>query len=122
MEDPVVLESAEYEQLSDETEEVARVYAEKISEGTPFDSEELSAKYDIGELREKFEEMGHSTEELASAEETDPAPKSTDADEEELENAAQDEESDEAELAEDVAQAQKEMAERIGIDFDTGGD
>jgi hypothetical protein len=118
MDEPRIVEESEYEQLSDEAEEVKTVYAEKVAEDTPFEASELAETYDIGTLREKFEDMGHSTDELASTDE--PEPKSADASEEELEAASDDaEETDEAELEQERKQAQAELRERMGL---SGGD
>jgi hypothetical protein len=111
--DPVVKESTRYEELQSEAEQVAGVYAAQLAEEYPaFSAEELTDKFGIEELREKFEEeIGSVEEELTSSESAEP--KSQDADEESLEGAAEEEDADEAELSEDVAAKQEEIRQKI---------
>jgi hypothetical protein len=111
--DPVVEESTRYEELQDEAEQVKGVYAAQLAEHyEAFDAEELTDKFSIEELREKFEEQfGDVEEELASSDEAEP--RSQDADEESLEEAAEDDTSDEEELADEAAAKQEEMKNKI---------
>lgn len=97
--EPVVVESARMEQLEEEAEQVAEAYAAKLAEESFLSAEELTEKFDIEELREKFEEqIGDPAEELASSEEAEP--RSGDVEEEELEERAEEEQSSEEELEE----------------------
>ena len=108
--EPVVVESTRYEELTAETEQVAGVYAEALAEAYDlFDAEELTDRYSIEELREKYEEnIGDPNEELAAS------PRSGDPSEEELEEAAG--EGDTEELSDEVAAKQEELRNKI-----TGG-
>lgn len=115
-EDPVVKESARYEELQSEAEQVKTVYAASLAEEMPaFTAEELADNFSIESLREKFEEhIGDVEEELASSESAEP--RSQDPTEEELEDAANEEsEADEAEeeLADQVADKQAEIRDKI---------
>jgi hypothetical protein len=112
-EDPVVEESARYEQLQSEAEQVSGVYAAQLAEEYPaFSAEELTDKFSIEELREKFEEqIGDVEEELASSESAEP--RSQDADEESLEDAANDADTSEEELSNEVAEKQEEIRNKI---------
>jgi hypothetical protein len=105
--EPVVVESARYEALEGEAEQVKTVYAAALSEEMEaFDAEELADRFSIEELREKYEEqIGDPAEELAS----EPEPRSGDVDEEELEERA--EEEAEEELSEDEEAAEQKRAE-----------
>lgn len=110
-EDPVVLESSEYEELRAEAEQVKEVYADALSgEDSPFTAEELSDKFSIEELREKYEEAGHDLEEELNAE-----PRSGDVDEEELESRAEEEQQSEEELEkeEEIESKQAELRDKI---------
>jgi len=109
-EDPVVLETDEYEELTAEAEQVKAVYAEALSSEGPFSADDLVDKFSIEELREKYEEAGHDLEEELSAE-----PRSGDVDEEELEERAEEENKSEEELAQEEAAEQKraELREKI---------
>jgi len=114
-EDPVVEESARYEELQSEAEQVKGVYAAQLAEEYPaFSAEELTDKFSIEELREKFEEqIGDVEEELASSD--DAEPRSQDADEESLEDAASEESDDTSEesLSDEAAAKQAEMKDKI---------
>jgi hypothetical protein len=103
--EPVVVESARMESLEAEAEQVAETYASELAEELGmFSAEELTDKFSIEELREKYEEqIGDPAEELASS--ADAEPKSGDVDEEELEDRA--EESDEEELSSESDEAEE---------------
>jgi hypothetical protein len=112
--DPVVKESARYDELQSEAEQVAGVYAAQLAEEYPaFSAEELTDKFSIEELREKYEEEIGDVEDLASSD--DAEPRSQDADEESLEDAADEdsEESSEEELSENAADKQAELKNKI---------
>lgn len=106
-EEPVVLESSRYEQLTAEAEQVKNVYAAALADEMPaFDADELTDRFSIEELREKYEEqIGDPEEELAA--DPDPEPRSEDPSEEELEGEEPSEEEKEAE------QKQAELREKI---------
>jgi len=108
--DPVVLESEEYDELSAEAEQVKGVYAEALSSEGPFSADDLVDKFSIEELREKYEEAGHDLEEELEAE-----PRSGDVDEEELEERAEEENKSEEELEqnEQIESKQAELREKI---------
>lgn len=114
-EEPVVVESARFESLEQEAEQVKTVYAAALSEEMPaFSGEELADRFSIEELREKYEEqIGDPAEELASSESAEP--RSGDVDEEELEERAEEEEEEELEPSEsDEAEAMRaELREKI---------
>jgi hypothetical protein len=112
-EDAVVVESARYEELTSEAEQVAGVYAAQLAEEYPaFSAEELTDKFSIEELREKYEEQIGDVEDLASSSEAEP--RSQDADEESLEDAADEaDESDSEELSDKAAEKQAEMKRKI---------
>lgn len=102
--EPMVIESARFEALSDEAEQVKQVYATQLEdELAVFTAEELMDKFTIEELSAKYEDaFGEFEEELS------PDPKGTDANEEELEERASEEERSEEELAQEDAVAQKQ--------------
>ena len=106
-EEPVVVESTRYEELTAEAEQVKGVYAEALSEAYDlFEADELCDRYSIEELRSKYEEnIGNPEEELAAS------PRSGDPSEEELEEAAG--EGDTEELSDDVASKQEELRNKI---------
>jgi len=109
-EEPLVIESARYETLSDEAEHVKTIYAEGLSDELGlFEPEELMERFSIEELREKFDEhVGDIDEELS------PAPKAGDAAEEELEAKAEDTKSEEElSLEDEVRSKQQELREKI---------
>ncbi|AGM11341.1 prohead protease [Halogranum tailed virus 1] len=105
--EPMVIESSRYDSLSDEAEQVKKVYASNLAEELgAFDAEELMEKFSIEELRSKHEEhIGDLEEELS------PDPKGADADEEELESPDVDEE--ELEREEEVKAKQDELRQKI---------
>lgn len=108
--EPVVIESARYEALSDEAEQVKGVYAAALAEAYDvFDAEELTDRFSIEELREKYEEnIGDPEEELA------PEPRSGDPEEEELEEQANQEEEEQlSEEEEKAAEKRAELREKI---------
>ena len=110
-EDPVVVESARYEELQGEAEQVKSVYAAQLSEHyDAFESDELADKFSIEELREKYEDQFGSIEELADS--TQAEPQSQDPSEEELEEGSE-EESSEEELSDEVAQRQEEIRSKL---------
>jgi len=86
--EPVVVESARMEELEGEAEQVASTYASELAEELGmFSAEELTDKFSIEELREKYEEqIGDPAEELATSEDSEP--QSGDVEEEELESRA----------------------------------
>ena len=86
--EPVVVESARMESLEAEAEQVAETYASELAEELGmFSAEELTDKFSIEELREKYEEqIGDPAEELATSEDSEP--QSGDVEEEELESRA----------------------------------
>jgi hypothetical protein len=114
-EDPVVEESARYDELQSEAEQVAGVYAAELAEEYPaFSEDELMDKFSIEELREKFEsDIGDVQDELASSDEA--KPRSQDADEESLERAADrsSEDTETEELSNEVAQKQEAIRSKI---------
>lgn len=107
--DPVVVESDEHETLQSEAAQVKSVYAASLSEEYPaFDEAELSERYSIDELREKFEaEIGSVEEELA-ADSSSAEPRSQDPSEEELAG-----DSAEQQKEAEVEQKQQEIREKI---------
>lgn len=110
-EDPVVVESARYEELQGEAEQVKSVYAAQLSDHyDAFESDELADKFSIEELREKYEDQFGSIEELADS--TQAEPQSQDPSEEELEEGSDDEGSEE-ELSDEVAQRQAEIRSKL---------
>lgn len=85
--DPVVLAEAEHDELRSLVDDVGEIYAEELAEYSPFDTEELMAKFTPVELKDKVEE--HDDAELGSgipdeSEETEP--KGGSANTEELED------------------------------------
>jgi hypothetical protein len=111
--DAVVVESARFEELTSEAEQVKGVYAAQLAEHyDAFDKDELTDKFSIEELREKYEDQFGSVEDLASSDEAEP--RSQDADEESLEDAADESEpSEEEELADEAAAKQDELRDKI---------
>jgi hypothetical protein len=111
--DPVVVESARYEQLQEEAEQVKQTYASELAEELgAFSAEELTDKFSIEELREKFEEqIGDPAEELADSGDADP--RSGDVDEEELEDRAEEGSEDEEELEASETQDAEEMRDEL---------
>ena len=109
-EDPMVVESSEYEELESEAQQVKGVYASALAdEYEAFTEEELSANYSTEELREKFEDVvGDVEEELTATGSEQAEPKSQDPSEEELA-----EDTEEEELADEVAAKQAEIKEKI---------
>jgi len=110
-EDAVVVESARYDELEREAAAVKTVYAESLATEMPaFSAEELSTKFTIEELREKFEEtLGSVEEELAA---TTPEPRSQDHSEEELSEEAPEDTSEE-ELQDEIASIQEDLRQKI---------
>jgi chromosome segregation ATPase len=107
--DPVVVESARYEELQSQTEQVKGVYAAQLSDQyEAFDSDELTDKFSIEELREKYEDQFGSIEELADS--TAAEPRSQDPSEEEL---SEETSSSEEQLADEVAQKQQEIRAKL---------
>jgi len=112
--DPVVVESARFESLQSEAEQVKGVYAAQLSEHyDAFDSDELADKFSIEELREKFESQFGSIEELAGS--TQAEPRSQDPSEEELEEGDGSTSSSEEELSETVAEKQQEIRSKLDL-------
>jgi len=105
--EPMVIESSRYESLSDEAEQVKKVYASNLAEELgAFDAEELMEKFSIEELRSKHaEHVGDLEEELS------PDPKGSDPSEEELSGDYKTEE--ELERDEEVSQKQEELRQKI---------
>jgi Chromosome segregation ATPases len=102
--EPVVVESTRMEQLESEAEQVAETYATELAEESFLSADELTDKFSIEELREKFEEqIGDPAEELGGSENADP--KSADIEEEELEQRA-------GESNEELAPSETEEAEQ----------
>lgn len=110
-EDAVVVESARYDELEREAAAVKTVYAESLATEMPaFSAEELSTKFTIEELREKFEEtLGSVEEELAA---TTPEPRSQDHTEEELSEETPEDTSEE-ELQDEIASIQQDLRQKI---------
>lgn len=107
-EDPMVVDSAEYEELeskADEAESVKAILAEHVAELSPFEKDELMEKFTFSELQGKADEFDFE-EELA------PAPQSGDPDEEELEENEEEAEEAEAELEE--LREKQEWYESVG--------
>lgn len=72
LQDEIEEKDSEIEEMQDEVDEVAEAYAESLAPHTPaFDEEDLTDKFSVGELREKFdtlvEDEETDAEELASA-------------------------------------------------------
>jgi hypothetical protein len=113
--EPVVVESARMESLEGEAEQVKEVYAAALSEEMDaFSAEELAERFDIDELREKYEDqIGDPAEELAGSEEADP--KSGDVDEEELEERAEEDQLSDSEVQEqeEAQEMRAELKEKI---------
>jgi hypothetical protein len=106
--DPVVVESDEHEALESEAAQVKGVYAASLAEEYPaFDEEELSDRYSIDELREKFEAEIGSVEEELTADSSAAEPRSQDPSEEELAGDSEDD------VSETVAQKQAELRDKI---------
>jgi hypothetical protein len=104
--EPMVIESARFEALSAEAEQVKEVYASQLEEEMPvFDAEELMDKFTIQELSEKYEDAFGSVEEELS-----PNPKGVDASEEELSGSS---EEDNTSVDEEIKEKQNELKERI---------
>jgi hypothetical protein len=109
--EPVVVESTEWEELQQEADQVKSVYAASLAdEMEAFDADEIAERFDIAELREKHEEVVGGIEELASSENAEP--QSVDPSEEELEEETE-EEPEEAELAEEASEKQQEILGKI---------
>jgi len=110
-EDAIVVESARYDELEREAAAVKTVYAESLATEMPaFSAEELSTKFTIEELREKFEEtLGSVEEELAA---TTPEPRSQDHSEEELSEETPEDTSEE-ELQDEIASIQADLRQKI---------
>lgn len=109
-ENPVVLPSSEYEQLSAEAEQVKETYAEALAEEYPlFSADDLTDRFSIDELREKFEDEIGSVEEELSASSEAASPRSQDPSEEELSGGQGSEE----ELSDAVKEKQEEIREKI---------
>jgi len=103
---PTVVESTEHESLQKEAEQVKSVYASALAEEIDvLDAEELTDRFEIEELREKYEEHIGDLEEELSAE-----PRSGDPDGEELEG--QDGGTDPSESKE-AEQMREELREKI---------
>jgi len=108
--EPVVVESARMESLETEAEQVAGAYASELAEESFLSSEELTDKFSISELREKYEEeIGDPAEELASSK--DAEPRSGDVEEEELQDRAG--EGSEEELEDSETEQAEEKREEI---------
>lgn len=102
--DATVVESEELEAKEEAVSEVAGIYAEELSEHSPFEAEELTDRFSPVELRERVE--NHETAELSSTvTETDPEPDAGSVESEELENGRT-----EAELEEIEETAREEVA------------
>jgi hypothetical protein len=109
--DPMIIESAEYEELEEEASQVKEMYAASLAEEyDAFSAEELSDKYSVATLREKFESViGDVSEELSASSEQ-AQPRSQDPSEEEL--SSQSDGSTE-ELEESVQERQEQIREKI---------
>lgn len=109
--DPMIIESAEYEELEEEASQVKEMYAASLAEEyDAFSAEELSDKYSVATLREKFESViGEVSEELSASSEQ-AQPRSQDPSEEEL--SSQSDGSTE-ELEESVQERQEEIRQKI---------
>jgi hypothetical protein len=106
--DPMIVEAAEYEELSAEAEDVKNVYAASLAEEyDAFDADELTDRYSIEELRSKFEDtIGDVEEELTATSEA-AEPRSQDVSEEQMTQTSEDE------LADEVAEKQAEIRDKI---------
>jgi hypothetical protein len=109
--DPMIVESAEYEELEEEASQVKEMYAASLAEEyDAFSAEELSEKYSVATLREKFESViGEVSEELSASSEQ-AQPRSQDPSEEEL--SSQSDGSTE-ELDESVKERQEQIRQKI---------
>lgn len=106
--DPMIVEAAEYEELSAEAEDVKNVYAASLAEEyDAFDKEELTDRYSIEELRSKFEDTVGDVEEELTATSEAAEPRSQDVSEEQMTQTS------EEELADEVAEKQAEIREKI---------
>jgi hypothetical protein len=109
--DAIVVESARFEELEAEAAQVKGIYAEELAEEYPaFTADELTGKFSIEELREKYEAEIGDVESLATS--TDAQPRSQDADEESLEDAAE-EDTETEELSDSIAEKQAELKKSI---------
>lgn len=109
--DPIVVESARFEELEEEAENVKELLADNLSEELAgFTSDELESRFTVSELREKHEDVIGSVEEELSA---DPDPKSQDPSEEELEGSGDDKSEEELEYEERVEEKRAELKNKI---------
>lgn len=106
--DPLVVEAAEYEELSAEAEDVKNVYAASLAEEyDAFEADELTERYSIEELRSKFEDTVGDVEEELTATSEAAEPRSQDVSEEQMTQ------TDEEELSSEVAEKQEEIRNKI---------
>lgn len=98
----------ENESLRSEVETVRMEYAEDLAETSPFDAEELSDKFTVGELSEKAAEI-----ETTELDESEPVPQTGTPDEEEL--STSDEDDDKLEEIEELEEKVAEY-ERLGME------
>lgn len=78
LEDAVDAKESEVEELQDEVEEVSSFYAEELAAASPvMEEEDFQTRYEVGELREKYELLDE-TEEAEEASEAEPNPESGD--------------------------------------------
>ncbi len=102
-EDPKVVETEDYEELTDAVGDVKTLYADELEAHYPMDSEMLESKFTVFELQEMLEETEEA--ELAAGQD-EPEPKGGQATEEELEETDEEIEAEEteAELREQYAE------------------
>lgn len=75
LESQVEDKESEIEELQDEVDTVSEMYAEKIAEDSAvFEEEELQERYDVGELREKYESIDEESDSEPNPGSGDPGP------------------------------------------------
>lgn len=112
--DPMVIETSQWEDLEAHVDEVRQAYAAALSEHVGMGEDMLADKFSVDELREQLEEKAEEQDSEVE-EELTPDPKSTDPDEEELEEAAGGSgDGEEAELSDEIAAKQEELRQKIG--------
>lgn len=99
---------ADMESLQEEIDLVKEAYAEELSEVRGFDTETLTEKFTLEELREEFEAEFESVESLAEPE-PEPEPKSGDVGVEETEELSSDVDEEEIEELEEKLATYEEM-------------
>jgi len=100
----------EVEQLEDEREDVAREYAEALAGDSPFSADELAERFEVSELREKFEDTEDAT--LADTEPATRSGGSENTEEAELSDTEEKEVSEHREVIADLSGSDTTIAEK----------